>query len=227
MYKFGLATEGKTDQFVLENIICGYFEDPDLDAEITELQPHLDETDRNQKCFGGWEMLLDYIKSARFREDVINVKHVVLQLDTDIIEHPNFGSSYRDNNGSPLTHEQLIDNTIDKLVSFINSGVEGFYEKNKEKIIFAICIHSIECWLYAFFNNEPLKSPKTTGCGRALEFLLKKNGFDKNKDKELYKAYSKIFLVKKNIHTATEKSPSFKYFTYLLEKIPKTTSQHF
>ena len=34
MNKFGLACEGITDHIVLENILCGYFEDfPDLDED--------------------------------------------------------------------------------------------------------------------------------------------------------------------------------------------------
>lgn len=44
--KFGLACEGITDQISLENILCGYFEDPDLDEDIQYLQPFLDETDQ-------------------------------------------------------------------------------------------------------------------------------------------------------------------------------------
>jgi len=219
MYKFGLACEGKTDQVTLENILCGYFEAPDLDEEIIELQPHLDETDQNKMDFGGWEMLLNYLKSSRFREDVINVKYVVLQLDSDIVEHQNFGISYRNDKGQELTIEELINETIIELVSFINSGDEEFYENNKEKIIFAICVHSLECWLHAYFNNKPLSNPKVTGCGKALNYLLNETGFYGKKDKQLYMKYSKIFLERKNIDIVARKDPSFKYFIQRLERV--------
>jgi hypothetical protein len=85
------------------------------------LDSDLDKTDQRQTGFGGWEMLLDYLKSGRFREDVINVKYIVLQLDSDIVEHPNFGISYRNKKGLELTIEELIDKTIIELVSKINS----------------------------------------------------------------------------------------------------------
>ena len=213
MNKLGLACEGITDHIVLENILCGYFEDPDLDENITQLQPHLDETDQKQANFGGWEMLLDYLKSLRFRDDVVNVKYLVIQLDTDIIGRSNFGLSYQN-----LTIEGIIKSTIIELISRINSGEAGFYEKNKDKVIFAICVHSLECWLYAHYNNKLLKSPKITGCGKALKYTLKESGFDKSKDKKLYEKYSKVFLERKNIDQAANKDPSFKYFIQLLEK---------
>lgn len=218
MNKFGLACEGITDHIVLENILCGYFEDPDLDENITRLQPHLDETDQKQANFGGWEMLVDYLKSLRFREDVVNVKYLVLQLDTDIIEHPNFGLSYQNIQGEKFTIKEIIESTIIELISKIDSGEVGFYEKNKDKVIFALCVHSLECWLYAHYNNKLLKSPKITGCGKALEYTLKESGFDKSKDKKLYEKYSKVFLERKNIDQAANKDPSFKYFIQLLEK---------
>ena len=220
MNKFGLACEGITDHIVLENILCGYFEDfPDLDEDITQLQPHLDATDQKQANFGGWEMLLDYLKSLRFREDVINVQYLVLQLDTDIIEHPSFGVSYRNDQGIELSIEEIIDCAISVLISRIDSGEEGFYEKNKDKVIFAICVHSLECWLYAHHNKKTLNKPKITGCGKALEYILQESGFQENKDKVLYKKYSQVFLKRKNINQVSNKDPSFAYFIRSLETV--------
>ncbi len=103
------------------------------------------------------------------------------------------------------------------LISRINSGEAGFYEKNKDKVIFAICVHSLECWLYAHYNDKPLKSPKITGCGKALDFTLQENGFQKNKNTQLYKKHSMFFLERQNIDQAANKDPSFKYFIRLLE----------
>ena len=218
MNKFGLACEGITDHIVLENILCGYFEDfPDLDEDITYLQPQLDATDQKQATFGGWGMLLDYLKSLRFREDVINVQYLVLQIDTDIIEHPSFGVSYRNAKGIELTIEKIIDSTINELISRINSGEAGFYEKNKDKVIFAICVHSLECWLYAYYNDKPLKSPKIVGCGGALERVLKEKDFQKTK--HLYEKYSKVFLKRKNIDLVAQKDPSFSFFISSIARI--------
>ena len=69
---FGLACEGVTDQITIENILCGYFDNPDLEDEVKYLQPTFDETDQKQKNFGGWEMLLAYLGKTDFRDDVLN-----------------------------------------------------------------------------------------------------------------------------------------------------------
>ncbi len=178
---FGLACEGKTDQSTIENILCGYFKIPDLDEEITELQPLLDETDKNQsqKDFGGWQMLLAYLSTIRFRDDVLNNNFIVIQVDTDISNEKNFDVSQFDANNKPLAPEVLITHVIAKLVATIESGETGFYQEHAERIIFAVSVHSIECWLYAHYNKESLKSPKITGCAKALShYLLNK---DKNK----------------------------------------------
>jgi hypothetical protein len=72
---FGLACEGPTDQITIENILCGYFGNPDLDADITKLQPPFDETDQKQGT-GGWPILLKYLASARFRDDILNTEFI-------------------------------------------------------------------------------------------------------------------------------------------------------
>ncbi len=46
---FGLACEGITDQITIENILCGYFENTNLDEDITKLQPFLMKPIKNKK----------------------------------------------------------------------------------------------------------------------------------------------------------------------------------
>jgi len=220
MNRFGLACEGITDHITLENILCGYFDDePDLDEAIIQLQPSLDETDKVQSGFGGWEMLLEYLQSTRFRDDVLNVEYVVVQLDTDIAEHANFDVAYRDDKGQELTVGQLIEAVINRLIMAIDTGEAGFYATHQHKIIFAICVHSLECWLYAYYNTKRLKNPKITGCGRALNYSFGVKGFDKPKEPKLYREHSTFFLTRKNIDIVAKKVPSFNYFIQRLGEI--------
>ena len=184
--KFGLACEGVTDHIAIENILCGYFKDLEGD-EITHLQPQLDETSENQLNFGGWEKLLEYLQSMYFREIVLNTDFIIIQLDSDISEHENFGVSHCGE------IEIVIENIKNRLISIINAEESGFFTQYADKIIFAICVHSLECWLYAYHNKKPLNKPKITGCGKALNYLLNENGFSGEKDKRLYKKYSKFF----------------------------------
>jgi len=150
MLTFGLACEGATDQAVLENILCGFYKDKNLRSEIKVFQPLFDETQKKQKEgeFGGWEELLRYISTKKFRESVINTKFMIIQIDTDISEHVNFGVSQQN-----LSTEELIFQVIERLIAQIDSK-KVFYSKYKEKIIFAISVHSLECWLLPLYSSK-------------------------------------------------------------------------
>ncbi len=148
---FGLACEGPTDQIVIENILCGYFDNPDLGEHITELQPPFDESDQKHGD-GGWPLLFKYLASTRFRDDVFNTDYVILQIDSDIAEK--IPVPHRDNNGNELAAELLITNIQTQLIASINSGANCFYEIHAEKILFAICVHSLECWLVAHHGEQ-------------------------------------------------------------------------
>ena len=67
MKKFGLVSEGVTDQEVISNILYGFYNNPDI--IINELQPLRDETDNKKyrNTDGGWGNLLEYCKSDVFK----------------------------------------------------------------------------------------------------------------------------------------------------------------
>jgi hypothetical protein len=147
--KFGLACEGITDQITLENILCGYFNDPDLDENIAYLQPRLDATEQKQMGGGGWKILLKYLSMKAFRDAVTSHDFIIIQIDTDISEKTEFGVNHTDESGNKLNTETLIINVIQKLICVIDSKKTGFYAEKGKNIIFAISVHSIECWLVA------------------------------------------------------------------------------
>lgn len=211
---FGLACEGVTDQITIENILCGYFDNPDLGNEITYLQPPLDETDQKLKQpNGGWTRLLAYLVSTRFRDDTLNNGFIVIQVDTDVADK--FGVSHFDAKNQELEPEVLIKNVIEKLIQTIESGKAGFYQQNSEKIIFCVSVHSLECWLYAHHNKKQLGKPKITGCFKALSYLLPSI----KKTYRCYDALSKDFSDHKHINPMAQKDPSFRFFIQSLAKI--------
>jgi hypothetical protein len=65
MISFGLVTEGLTDQIVIENILAGYFNSPDLD--IRQLQPERNKDNENKFKYGDWTLVFKYCKSYQFR----------------------------------------------------------------------------------------------------------------------------------------------------------------
>ena len=207
MLTFGLACEGVTDQAVLENILCGFYKDNNLRNEIKVFQPLFDETQKKQKEgeFGGWEELLRYLSTKKFRESVINTKFMIIQIDTDISEHVNFGISQQN-----LSTEALISKVVERLITQIDSKKE-FYNKNREKIIFAISVHSLECWILPLYKSS--KNEKISGCFEALqrEISVSKNYIE-------YDKITKIFRKNKELNKVVSKNSSFQIF---IDKLPK------
>ena len=211
MAKFALACEGVTDQIVIENILCGFYtEYDDLDEEIQPLQPPYDATTQKQKEdeFGGWEMLLKYLSEKRFRDDVLNSEYLIIQIDTDISEHVNFGVFQQN-----LSTEELINKVIKRLIAQIDNKQE-FYQEHKEKLIFAISVHSLECWILPIYKK--ITNEKISGCVEALQRESKKIKVSKN-----YKTYDKLsqdFLKNKKLMKLVSKNSSFQIFVDALPK---------
>jgi hypothetical protein len=216
---FGLACEGITDQITIENILCGYFENPELNEDITELQPPFDETDQTQGG-GGWPILLKYLTSTRFRDDVLNTEFVILQIDSDIADK--LGVAHKDNFGNDLPAELLISGVRIKLIESINIGVPEFYETHAAKIIFAICVHSLECWLVAY-HAEQLA---IHDCFEVLKTVINPNVIRVTKKQKNYDQLSRPFLDRINIDAVVKKDPSFHVFIQALASIEEQVFQH-
>ena len=213
MAKFGLITEGITDQIVIENILCGFYKDyDDLDEEISPLEPPRDETDMKQAYseFGtGWSAIFNYLSERRFRDDVLNSEYVIIQIDTDIAEE--FGCSLNQ------SVEEIIKTVIEKIVEKIDSK-ELFYQENREKIIFAISVHSLECWILSIYELN--KKEKIIGCEDKLKKAVLKVS-KKLKAEKNYQNYDKLtqdFLKHKKLMKITSQNSSFQIF---INKLPK------
>jgi len=215
---FGLACEGPTDQVTIENILCGYFQNPDLDQDITELQPPFDETDQKHGN-GGWPILLKYLASARFRDDVLNTEFVILQIDSDIAQK--IPVDHQDNEGNELSAGSLMANIRDKLIESIDNGELDFYQTYATKIIFSICVHSLECWLVAHHAEQTA----IHNCFEVLKTAINSNDIRVAKKRKNYDILSQPFLDRKNIDAVAEKDPSFRAFIQSLETIQDQVSQ--
>jgi len=214
--KFGLICEGVTDFHVLKHVIQSYFSD----AQINDIQPELDArqmgTAENEFC--NWEQVVTYLQTDQFEVTVENSDYVVVQIDTDVCEHVNFGVS-------PISlantdHDTFYEVIKQKLIAWMDSYAAGTYEHYKEKIIFAISVHSLECWLLAYYGN---KGNKIVGCIDELCTVINRKGGSfniKNKDYLEYIDYSKDLKKKKNHNDIITKSASFKKFVEQLDVIP-------
>lgn len=206
--KFGLACEGITDQITIENILCGYFENPNLNEEITYLQPFFDETDQSRGK-GGWKILLKYLASDRFQQDVSSCQFLILQIDTDIAEFLEI------QNFQTLSIDVLIQEVIKIIVNKINQDQANFYEQCANKIIFAICVHSLECWLVSLHSERT----EIDECYNFLKILPISSKIRITKREKNYNQLSKPFLIKENIDVVSQKDPSFQVFIQALKNI--------
>ncbi len=239
MAKFGLVTEGITDQIVIENILCGFYKDyDDLDEEIFPLEPPRDETDNKQAHseFGtGWSAIFNYLSETRFRDDVLNSKYVIIQIDTDIAGE--FDCSIT----QPF--EDIINCVIQKFINKINSSVFTkistfkwrininpslldyqyllFYTRYAHRIIFAISVHSLECWILPIYKTK--KVEQIIECEKKLKYAVATSTskrIKKLKTNKKYDDYNKLsqdFLNYKKLMKIVSQNSSFQIF---IEALP-------
>ena len=215
---FAGVTEGLTDQIVIGNILDGYF---NSDLDVNWLQPIRDTTDANKSSnYGGWSQVLEYCRSPNFKEAFQFNEYIIVQIDTDVSDTADVPENYRvphrDENGE-FSSEQLIEKVIEKLKSEIG---EDFYGQYKDQIIFAIAVHSTECWLLPLYYNDNKKS-KIIHCLDTLNQALTKEGFaidPKNKNPEYYRSISHKYCKHKTLANSYKKNPSFKIFIEEIEK---------
>jgi hypothetical protein len=210
MISFGLVTEGLTDQIVIENILAGYFKSPDLD--IRQLQPERDKDNENKSTYGGWTLVLNYCKSRDFQEALQFIDYIIIQIDTDVSELKNYNIPQQDENGE-FTPQQLIEKVIEKFRGVIG---DDFYSKYQQKIIFAISVLSLECWLLPLYYTDKKKKSKFKSCLRDLNLqLAKKHKFTidaKAKNPEYYRVISEQYRKHKVLMKHYEENPSLKNF---------------
>jgi len=106
----------------------------------------------------------------------------------------------------------LIEKVIEKLRDAIG---EDFYSQNQQKIVFAISVHSIECWLLPLYYTDKKKA-KYINCLKTLnDKIFKKHKFtiDKNaKNPKYYREISKQYGKHKVLMQHYQDNPSLKTF---------------
>ena len=204
MTTFGLIAEGQTDQIVIENILIGYFNNYDL--VVNPLLPLRDETDRCRvENYSNWLKVFEYCKSSKFREAFQFNDYIIVQVDTDVSEEVHYNiPKYQ--NGKELTSEQLIEKIAEKFKGLIG---EEFYRQYKEKIIFAISVHSTECWLLPLYCTANKKAAQTKGCFDRLRRQIKRSI---NKNYEDYNSITSEYCKNKILMNNYTRNPSLKVF---------------
>lgn len=158
---FAVIAEGPTDFTVIQMVLARLLDNPDI--TITQIQPTTDAT-TGLVLPGGWTEVFRCLASDRFVGAFEHADHVIIHIDTDVCEEPHFGVSRRHANGTDRTPEELLALTRERLVAAAPSVFEQF----ENRIIFAIAVESIECWLLPLFYKDN-KREKTVNCLAILD----------------------------------------------------------
>jgi hypothetical protein len=219
--KFALITEGPSEHRIIKHVIYNYFKNNDL--IINQIQPKI--VNGKQDGEGGWNEVLKYCERNELEDIFIEHDYLVIQIDTDQSQIKPFDVSHTGLTNKLKTDEELYNDIIAKLISLVKPNVLA---KNGNNIIFAICIHTIECWLLPIYYNNSHKSDILT-CLPTLNRALVRKNIDtlptKNKDKNSLrsnKSYNEIlsnWKKRQNIIDASKLNVGFSNFIESLSKI--------
>jgi len=143
---------------------------------------------------------------------------MIIQVDTDCAQ--DFGVEVPSGKYADVWPE-IVERVKSRLIDAMPAGL---YAEHANRIIFAIAVDSIECWLLPLFTQQN-KRAKTTGCLGELNQQLKKFGFtidakQKNKGGHYQKVVRKI-KKRKDVEAMTKHQPSFRAF---LDQLPEAVA---
>lgn len=205
MTSFALITEGITDQVVLEYILDGLSSG---DATTTALRPLRDATDASRVAdneFSGWEKVFDFLKSEDIIDAIDTNDFVIIQIDTDMGDHPHFGLSLREK-----TIITIVEECIGKLKSSLHPE---FPPSELERLLFAIPVLSTECWIFSLHDTTHKHTDKTINkCENRLQRHLEKKDKNLTKEYNFYRDICRDFRKQKNIQAVAQRTPCLQHF---------------
>lgn len=193
MHTFGAIVEGITDYPIINSILIGYFNDSKID--INPISPI------NFKASSNYDKVFKSCKPEKLKRAFLANRYIIIHVDTDVSE--NFGISHYEDE-KPLSPQQLIDKTVDK---FKQQMGEEFYNQYGHRIIFAIAVHSIECWLFPLLASDD-KSDEIENCCQILEKTVP----NFRKKHEYYQEITKRYRNHDDLINLYPKNPSLKIF---------------
>lgn len=164
MASFALITEGITDQVMIETLLLTCL---GPDTAVNPIQPQRDSTDKSRQTdFGGWERVLECCNQINFEEILSVNDFIVLQLDTDQAEHPNFGVALTENG-----QDRSVDALLADVRAVIMNKLGAAWPQFAQRILFALAVHSLECWLLPLYAETDADFKRTKNCASHLARL--------------------------------------------------------
>lgn len=148
---------------------------------------------------------MKYLETDEFKNSFFANDFVVIQIDSDRCEEWKVGiNNVGDENGRQTVvdfFKRIQECLIEKI------GVD-FYGDHAAKIIFAICIHSIECWMLPFIGQHKAHQMKLVNCAQAVEKIVNTKGLSINQknyqDGKIYEMLTKEMTKQKILQKKSE-----------------------
>jgi hypothetical protein len=221
--KFGVIAEGPTDQTVIENILLGYFEDQEDGPDIRYIQPPRPLTEAT----AGWGHVFKSLERKDYEGALQYNDYLVIHIDTDVQEEPGFAVPRRE--GRKLLS---VPDRVDRVIARLKLDIDAaFYQANAHRILFAIAVETIECWLLPLLYRDK-KAAKTSGCLESANRALRKanqNALSAGKDKFIrsYEEASSDYRKRKTLIELRKKNPSLELFIQQLDTLQRRiTADH-
>jgi len=219
--KFALITEGPSEHRIVKRILSRYFKEQD--PIINQIQPKLIDGKQDSETPGGWNEVLKYCERDDLKDILIENDYLIIQIDTDQSQTAPFSIAHTHANNIAKTADQLIGEVIGKLTGLIKPDImEGY----KDKMFFAICVHTIECWLLPIYYDDNNRTSSTNCLGRLNRALEKQNIHvitpnNKNETNGIraYDAVLKNWAKKRDIINAAEHQSGLLRFVESLDTI--------
>ncbi|MEI8205167.1 MAG: phage tail protein [Bacteroidota bacterium] len=218
--RFTLITEGVSENRIIKHILVKYFKEYEL--FFRDAQPQI--VNEKQETIGGWNEVLKYCgRTDDLKEIFNNSDYLIIQIDTDQSETKPFDVSHSKDDNTSKTVDELYVDVVEKLKGLINPDI---LESYSNKIFFAICIHSIECWLIPIYYQDKHKT-KTLNCFDTLNLALRKHDIhvipSKNKNTPIgirgYEEILKNWKKKQDIDKSAQSNKGFERFVESLKTI--------
>lgn len=220
MLRIGGIVEGPTDHWVIENIILGYFDGNEDHFEYIQLQPVTDATDDAEaNTHGSWSHVIKYCQSTdKLQKHLDNLDFTIIQIDSDIS-----ALLYVNLTGQESV-EEICEIIGQKLIQEIG---EETFNRFSGKIVFAVSVHMIECWLLTLYGKDNKVKSQIHGCIKRVNKALDSTKFkfrlsESDKDVDHYMKLSDPFSKRSILEKAVPLNPSLFYFyNQLSQKIPR------
>ena len=172
MTTIGILSEGVTDQAVIKQVLLGYFADQGEALDALEINsffpPEVPLPGEPQE--GGWTVLKRRLQDGHHLQALAFNDYLVIHIDTDVCDHTGYDISRKG-----LDPAQLREAAKACLVEWMGAD---FHARHGHRVLFAIAVDTIECWLLPLLEGKRAKQSKTTGCDKAANAALKRAGRD-------------------------------------------------